>query len=142
MTLQYMIEIDVKYIWAKRLNSILKTWFFTTVQTFKLDFLENMKSADGTFLQATVDIYKRLGRRQFDPLIIERTIGLVLGPSTALYRPFLERCTFDLQGGWDYMMGLVQTSSEATRSWSSSPLIVSRDSFSHQTWARFHTGGA
>ena len=41
-----MIKIDVKYIWAKRLNSILKTWFFTTVQTFKLDFLENMKSAD------------------------------------------------------------------------------------------------
>ena len=28
------------------------------------------------------------------------------------------------------MTGLVQTSSEATRSWSSSPLIVSRDSFS------------
>ena len=52
-----MIKIDVKYIWAKRLNSILKTWFFTTVQTFKLDFLENMKSADGTFLQATVELY-------------------------------------------------------------------------------------
>ena len=51
-----MIKIDVKYIWAKRLNSILKTWFFTTVQTFKLDFLENMKSADGTFLHATVEI--------------------------------------------------------------------------------------
>ena len=33
-----------------------------------------------------------------------------------------------LQGGWDYMTGLVQTSSEATRSWS--PLIGSRDSFS------------
>ena len=27
-----------------------------TVQTFKLDFLENMKSADGTFLQSTVDL--------------------------------------------------------------------------------------
>ena len=40
------------------------------------------------------------------------------------------------------MTGLVQTSSEATRSWSSSPLIVSRDSFSHQTWARFQPGGA
>ena len=53
-----MIKIDVKYIWAKRLNSILKTWFFTTVQTFKLDFLENMKSADGTFLQATVEFTK------------------------------------------------------------------------------------
>ena len=53
-----MIKIYVKYIWAKRLNSILKTWFFTTVQTFKLDFLENMKSADGTFLQATVDLWR------------------------------------------------------------------------------------
>ena len=41
-----------------------------------------------------------------------------------------------------YMTGLVQTSSEATGSWSLSPLIVSRDSFSHQTWARFQPGGA
>ena len=40
------------------------------------------------------------------------------------------------------MTGLVQTSSDATRSWSLSPLIVSRDSISHQTWARFQTGGA
>ena len=47
-----------------------------------------------------------------------------------------------IQGGGDYMTGLVQTSSETTRSWSSSPLIVSRDFFSHQTWARFQPGGA
>ena len=32
-------------------------------------------------------------RRQYDPLIIERTIGLVLGPSTALNIPFLKHCT-------------------------------------------------
>ena len=32
---------------------------------------------------------KRLRRRQYDPLIIQRTIGLMLGPSTALYRPFI-----------------------------------------------------
>ena len=38
-------------------------------------------------------IAKRLRRRQFDPLIIEGTIDLVLGPSTALYRPFLKHCT-------------------------------------------------
>ena len=37
---------------------------------------------------------------------------------------------------------LVQSSSEATGSWSLSPLIVSRDSFGHQTWARFQLGGA
>ena len=35
----------------------------------------------------------RLKRRQYDPAIIERTIGLVLDPFTALYRSFLKRCT-------------------------------------------------
>ena len=38
-------------------------------------------------------IVKRLRRRQYDPLIIKRTIGLVLGPCTALYRLFLKHCT-------------------------------------------------
>ena len=38
-------------------------------------------------------IVKHLRRRKYDPLIIERTIGLVLGLSTALYRSFLEHCT-------------------------------------------------
>ena len=69
---------------------------------------------------------------------------IVLGPCTALYRPFLKHCTLWLTRrlGLYHMTGLVQTSSEATRSWSSSPLIVSQDSFSHQTWARFQPGGA
>ena len=35
---------------------------------------------------------KRLRRRQYDQLIIERTIGLVLGPSTTLYILFLKVC--------------------------------------------------
>ena len=34
------------------------------------------------------------------------------------------------------------SSSEATWSWSSSSLIISQDSFSYQTWARFETVGA
>ena len=38
-------------------------------------------------------IVKHFRRRQYDPVIIERTIGLVLGPFTALYRSFLKRCT-------------------------------------------------
>ena len=38
-------------------------------------------------------IVKRLQSRQYDPAIIERTIGLVLGPFTAVYRSFLKRCT-------------------------------------------------
>ena len=38
-------------------------------------------------------IVKRLRRRQYDQAIIERHIGLVLGPFTALYRSVLKRCT-------------------------------------------------
>ena len=45
------------------------------------------------FISSGSKIVKRLRRRQYDTLIIERTIGLVLGPSTALYKPFLKHCT-------------------------------------------------
>ena len=45
------------------------------------------------FISSGSKILKRLRRRHNDPLIIERTISLVLGPSTALYRPFLKHCT-------------------------------------------------
>ena len=38
-------------------------------------------------------IVKRLRHCQYDPTIIERTIGLVLGPFTALYGSFLKHCT-------------------------------------------------
>ena len=40
------------------------------------------------FISSGSKIVKPLRRRQYDPVIIERTIGLVLGPSTALYEPF------------------------------------------------------
>ena len=45
------------------------------------------------FILSGSKIVKRLRRRQYDPVIIERTIGLVLGPFAALYRSFLKRCT-------------------------------------------------
>ena len=45
------------------------------------------------FILSGSKIVKRLRRRQYDPVIIEMTIGLVLGPSTALYEPFLKHCT-------------------------------------------------
>ena len=38
-------------------------------------------------------IVKRLRRRSYYPAIIERAIGLVFGPFTALYRSFLQHCT-------------------------------------------------
>ena len=54
--------------------------------------LRRVKS-DSNFISSGSKIVKRLRRRQYDPAIIERTIGLVLGPFTALYRSFLKRCT-------------------------------------------------
>ena len=38
-------------------------------------------------------IAKRLRHRQYDHVIIERMIGLVLGTSTTFHRPFLKLCT-------------------------------------------------
>ena len=45
------------------------------------------------FISSGSKIAKRLRRRQYDPLIIETTIGLVLGPCTALCSLFLKHCT-------------------------------------------------
>ena len=45
------------------------------------------------FISSGSKIVKRLRRRQYDPSIIETTIGLVLGPCTALCRLFLKHCT-------------------------------------------------
>ena len=47
---------------------------------------------EANFISSDSKIVKRLRRRQYDPPIIERTIGLVLGPFTALCRSFLKRC--------------------------------------------------
>ena len=49
--------------------------------------------SESNFNSSDSKIVKRLRRRQYDPIIIEKTIGLVLGPFTALYRSFLKRCT-------------------------------------------------
>ena len=49
--------------------------------------------AEVSLISSGTKIVKRLRRRQDDLLIIERTIGLVHGPSTAFYRPFLKHCT-------------------------------------------------
>ena len=54
---------------------------------------ESLESLSVVFISSGSKIVKRLRRRQNDPLIIERTIGLVLGPCTALYWLFLKHCT-------------------------------------------------
>ena len=48
---------------------------------------------EANFVSSGSKIVKRLRRRMYDPLIIERTICLVLGPSTALCRSFLKHWT-------------------------------------------------
>ena len=48
---------------------------------------------ESNFISSGSKIVKRLRRRQYDPAIIDRTIGIVLGPFTTLYRSFLKRCT-------------------------------------------------
>ena len=48
---------------------------------------------EANFVSSGSKIVKRLRRRKYDQVIIERTKGLVLGHSTALYRSFLKRCT-------------------------------------------------
>ena len=45
------------------------------------------------FISSGSKTVKCLRRRRYDPLTIERTICLVLGPSTALYGPFIKHCT-------------------------------------------------
>ena len=54
--------------------------------------LRRVKS-ESNFISSGSKIVKRIRRRQYDPEIIKRTIYLVLGPFTALYRSFLKRCT-------------------------------------------------
>ena len=48
---------------------------------------------EANFVSSGSKIVKRLRRRKYDPLIIERIIGPVVGPSRALYRSFLKHCT-------------------------------------------------
>ena len=98
---------------------------------------------NSNFISSGSKIVKRLRRRQYDPVIIERTIGLVLGPFTALYRSFLKRFTLTNKA-----VGTIwQALSKPQRRQGPDPapppppppLIVSWDSFSLWTWARVQT---
>ena len=66
-----------------------------THTTFYGDLVYNLRrvKSESNFISYGLKIVKRLRRRQYDPVIIERTVCLVLGPFTALYRSFLKRCT-------------------------------------------------
>ena len=66
-----------------------------THPVFYGDLVYKLRRVKGetNFISSGSKIVKRFRRRQYDPVIIERTIGLVLGPLTALYRWFPKRCT-------------------------------------------------
>ena len=59
------------------------------------DVVYKLRRVKGTpnFISSGSKIVKLIRRRHYDQVIIERTICLVLGSSTALYRPFLKHCT-------------------------------------------------
>ena len=56
--------------------------------------LSRVKSA-ADIVSSGWKIGKRIRRQKFDPVIIERTIGLVLGHSTSFYRSFQEHFTLN-----------------------------------------------
>ena len=101
---------------------------------------------EANFISSVSKVVKRLRWRQYDPAIIERTIGLVFGPFTVLYRSFLKRCTLTnklktvpVGTVWRVLSKPLQRRQGTEHS---PPLIVSQDSISHWTWARLQIGGA
>ena len=74
--------------WLDLLDVVLAFWI-------SMDLVYKLRRVKDTpnFISSGSKIVKRLRRRQYDPLIIETTIGLVLGPCTALCRLFLQHCT-------------------------------------------------
>ena len=81
--------LKVKY----RFKNMLRKESLTRVFYGDLVYKLRRVRCEANFVSSGSKIVKRLRRRKYDSLIIERTIGLVLGPSTALYRSFLEHCT-------------------------------------------------
>ena len=81
---------------------------------------------EANFISSGSKIGKRLRRRQYDPAIIERTLGLVLGPFTALYRSFLKRCTLTNNG--------VGTIWRALSKWSVQGCKRAVNRFNHTSW--------
>ena len=92
--------------------------------------LRRVKSAEN-FVLSDSKIVKRSRRRKYDSLTIERTIVLVFGLSTAVYRSFLECCTMTSMAVGTIWPDLSKPPRRR--------LIVSRHSVSPWTWARLQT---
>ena len=79
-----------------------------TQSVFYGDLVYKIRRVNGeaNFISSGSKIVKRLRRRQYDPATIERTIGLVFGPLTALYRSFLKCCTLTKKVVWTILRAL------------------------------------
>ena len=55
---------------------------------------------EANFVSSGSKIVKRLRCRKYDPMTMERTIGFVLGPFTALYKSFPKHCTLTYKAVW------------------------------------------
>ena len=123
-------------------SSQRQNWYIILYPAFYSDLVYKLRRVKGeaNFISSGSKIVKHLPRRQYDPAIIERTLGLVLDPFTALYRSFLKSCTLTNKAVGTIWRALSKpVHAEATGSWSPSPLIVIRDSFSFWTWAYIQT---
>ena len=92
-------------------------------QAYKL----SRDKCEENFVSSGSNIVKRLRRRKYDPVIIERKIGLVLGPSTVVYRSFLK---IALTSRWGLYDGTCPNLLRWHNALILALLIVSRDSFS------------
>ena len=91
------------------------------------------------FVSSSSKIIEHLPRRRYDPVIIDRTIGLLLGLSTALYNSLQKHCILTNQVVRTIWQELFKHPKKETRPWSSYPLIVSRDIFSLLIWVHIPT---
>ena len=91
---------------------------------------------EANFVSSGSKTIKRLRRQKYDPVIIERTKGLVLGPSTALYISFLKHCTLTNKAVgaiWRHLSKPPQRRQDLDPR----PLLLfSWDSFGPRTWSR------
>ena len=83
-TLTYCLNL-VKYSFKNMLRN--ESIFYSDL-VYKLRRVK----CEANFVSSGSKIVKCFRCRKYDSVIIERTICLVLGPSTALYRSFLKHC--------------------------------------------------
>ena len=86
--------IQKMYIVSRICFGMISHPFFHSDLVYKIRRVK----CEANFVSSGWKIVKRLQRRKYDPVVIEKTIGLVLSPSTALYISFLKHCTLTNKG--------------------------------------------